>query len=1437
MAAEWTGQAEVLLKAIWAPELDPLFWRSDRGDVESAWHGHVPFAHWIVRALEPRCIVELGTHNGVSYAAFCRAAQREGIGTRCFAVDTWTGDEHAGFYGEEVFAGLRAYHDERFGAFSTLVRRTFDDALEFVPDGSVDLLHIDGRHDYDHVKHDFESWRGKLSNRGVVLFHDTNVRDHGFGVWRLWSELQQEFPGFEFLHGYGLGVLAVGSECPPLLAALTGLRDPYAIGAVRERFAQLGERCILEAQVRLLGKLGNEQARQHDAVLVRLGAAEAELGAAQSGLEDARSTLGEAEAAAASARTEAAQVRSDLAAAEQAAAEMQEQAQAQARDAARAEALGREQLARVEAARSRAEDAALQAGRERLTALAHDQQQRRSLEVAQAQAAAERTRAAEAQDAAAAAQKAHSVEAERRAGAEAALQQILHSGTWRATRPLRTGLSRVPASVRRPARNALQGIWRMVTPQLNALRRPILLAAPLAQPQLPAPATPALPQVQAAILAPPVRGMTVRGMTVCYISGEPDTPGTIYRVRRYADACSAIGANVTVLRLDEVALHVADAGRFDLVVIWRAVWTDELAAFIAEAQANDARIVFDVDDLMIDPALGVIEIIDGIRSQNVSEAAVQAHYAQVQRTMLAADYCSASTTELAQHMRRFGKTSFTLPNGFDDETFQVSRMAVRQRLAAQPDGLLRLGYASGSRTHQRDFAEVASILPSVLRAHPECRLVLFQANADVKLVDLHEFPDLEPFAAQIEWRDLVPLQRLPQEIARFDVNLAPLQLGNPFCEAKSELKYFEGALAGVCTVASPVGPYARAIQHGSNGFLASTPAQWEAILMQLLDDPALRRQAAQTALNEVLWTYGPDRRVQLMRHVVAEWQGGPAAADAFVLELGQRPGKPRPGPAVPGGEVVFSSDRLHPSDVTVAIPLYNYDHTLVETLDSVRGQTLQHLDLVIVDDGSTDQSLETALGWARANSERFNRLLVIRNHVNAGLGFTRNAAFSAAETPYVLPLDADNLLRPGCCELLLAAIRQSGAAFAYPVIQEFGGRNGQIGAAPYDPSRFVGGNYIDAMALVARSAWSAASGYAGMRLGWEDYDFWCAVAEAGLFGFALGGSPLADYRVHQSSMLAQVTDTQDVKHRVVAEIERRHPWVAVALPLAPKASVGAPAAAPPGLERLLPILRCPETGLRLRFSEGGLQSEDGSRSWPIKAGRPILFPGMAPETVAEYTHLSNEVPESALALIRAATGLVLNLSAGGTAERFDNVVEAEAAIFGHTDLVADSHALPFMDEAFDVVIAMNAFEHYRDPARAAAEIRRVLKPGGRVLIRTAFLQPQHEPPYHFYNVTRFGVAEWFSAFETEQLHVSDNFNPSYALAWMAHECQTALQRDAGSEAARLFAAEPIGRFAEFWTNPASRSHHTWRNFARLSQTSQEAVAAGFEYLGRRPLQH
>ena len=149
---------------------------------------HAPFGFWVVEALRPRMIVELGVHGGFSYSAFCQAVERLQLPARCFAIDTWRGDEHAGYYGDDVYDAVCS-HNRRYNSFSRLIRSEFSDACSAFADGSIDLLHIDGCHRYEAVRHDFEIWLPKLSKRGVVLFHDTAEYAEGFGVHRLWEEL------------------------------------------------------------------------------------------------------------------------------------------------------------------------------------------------------------------------------------------------------------------------------------------------------------------------------------------------------------------------------------------------------------------------------------------------------------------------------------------------------------------------------------------------------------------------------------------------------------------------------------------------------------------------------------------------------------------------------------------------------------------------------------------------------------------------------------------------------------------------------------------------------------------------------------------------------------------------------------------------------------------------------------------------------------------------------------------------------------------------------------------------------------------------------------------------------------------------------------------------------------------------------------------------
>ena len=208
----------------------------------SAWWEHVPVAHWLIDRLKPKTVVELGTHYGVSFFAFCEAAEQYSRDTFIYAIDGWEGDEHAGVYDDSVFQAVQAEQQRHHRQRSRLIRSDFNEAVKYFSDESVDLLHIDGLHTEEAVAHDLATWKRTLRSGGSLLFHDINVRERDFGVWKVWEELSSngEFCCLEVLNGHGLGIATLSPTKPEWHEEFLGIVDALTSkGALLDQIALL----------------------------------------------------------------------------------------------------------------------------------------------------------------------------------------------------------------------------------------------------------------------------------------------------------------------------------------------------------------------------------------------------------------------------------------------------------------------------------------------------------------------------------------------------------------------------------------------------------------------------------------------------------------------------------------------------------------------------------------------------------------------------------------------------------------------------------------------------------------------------------------------------------------------------------------------------------------------------------------------------------------------------------------------------------------------------------------------------------------------------------------------------------------------------------------------------------------------------------------------
>ena len=269
-----------------------------------------------------------------------------------------------------------------------------------------------------------------------------------------------------------------------------------------------------------------------------------------------------------------------------------------------------------------------------------------------------------------------------------------------------------------------------------------------------------------------------------------------------------------------------------------------------------------------------------------------------------------------------------------------------------------------------------------------------------------------------------------------------------------------------------------------------------------------------------------------------------------------------------GDAASFNPTNQVPS-VSVVIPCYRQACFLPEAVRSVIAQTFADFELIIVNDGSQDETSQVAREIIARHPERRIRLL---EKANGGLADARNAGIKEARGKYILPLDADDRVHPEMLQKTVALLEANPhVAIAYTDVVHFGAVSKLVRADDYDFSRLPRRNHLNCCSLFRRDAWSAAGGYnTNMKLGYEDWDFWIGCGEKGYFARRIP-EPLLFYRVKDCSMYTKAVE-HDAELR--AQIVLNHPRLfkteelaAARQVLAATASAGPPAETAHGTAR------------------------------------------------------------------------------------------------------------------------------------------------------------------------------------------------------------------------------------------------------------------------------
>ena len=337
-----------------------------------------------------------------------------------------------------------------------------------------------------------------------------------------------------------------------------------------------------------------------------------------------------------------------------------------------------------------------------------------------------------------------------------------------------------------------------------------------------------------------------------------------YRAWHVAEELTLHGIPARVTVQDNPFLS-RSVSRFSVFVFHRTMVTGAIKKMMVKIKEQHKTIIFDTDDLVYDAQY--FQYMDMFSKMNAFE---KMQYAGGVGAEIVGDpyveVCTTTTSYLAEKLRERGKRAILVPNRLSkedvlwaQEIIEKRKLKIENRKSGtdenSPFSILHspcfIGYFSGTKSHDKDFAVVAPALVRILETYPHVRLLLAGP--------LERGSVLERFADRIETLPYVPRREHFGNIARCNINIAPLEIGNPFCEAKSPLKFFEAGIVGVPTVASATRPFCDAITDGEDGFLASDGEAWFENLSRLVESAELRHTMGEKARQTALANFTTER--------------------------------------------------------------------------------------------------------------------------------------------------------------------------------------------------------------------------------------------------------------------------------------------------------------------------------------------------------------------------------------------------------------------------------------------------------------------------------------------------------------------------------------------------------------------------------------------------